>query len=268
MAKNKQFLLVFLILLPISAFVGSVIQQIYHGLSGWTDNPLWIGWIGDGLITLAAFLFRYVYADMNLLNTGLKNSDGLIKTTTNSKNQINPYRFLNLLPYTMLVGTIASIAIHYNFLIGMGVYFIMQIMLIISFSGIVNLKLSVVFSKRRLLSSLIIIGGWLIYMLSVFFVLILPGLEGLLLYFVPLYVLSLILMGTISYLQLPYNERSIGMRIFLALGATSFVFSDTIIGITFSRPFNFSAAIIQPTFILAIALITSSILFESKKKMN
>jgi len=269
MVKNKKTILIILILLTIVAFIGSVIQQILHGLSGWTENPLWIGYIASILITIGAFLFRYVYADVDQLSKSLQESDVLNGTAGSSKDQLKPKRFLNVMPYAMLVGIGATIAIHQQFIIGMGLYFVMQILLIIAFSGIVHLKFKILFSKERRVTSLIIIGFWLIYMLTVFPLLILPGLEGLMLILVPFYVLSLIIMGAIAFLQLPYRKRSMGMRFILAVGATSFIFSDTLIGYTvFVNPFEWSSALIQPTYVLAIALISAAILFQTGKRKS
>ena len=269
MVKNKKTILVILILLPIVAFIGSVFQQVLNGISGWTENPLWIGYIASILITIGAFLFRYVYADVDQLSKSLQESDVLNGTAGSSKDQLKPKRFLNVMPYAMLVGIGATIAIHQQFIIGMGLYFVMQILLIIAFSGIVHLKFKILFSKERRVTSLIIIGFWLIYMLTVFPLLILPGLEGLMLILVPFYVLSLIIMGAIAFLQLPYRKRSMGMRFILAVGATSFIFSDTLIGYTvFVNPFEWSSALIQPTYVLAIALISAAILFQTGKRKS
>ncbi len=263
MPKYKKGIQIILIFLPIIAFIGSIIQQVLHGISGWTENPLWIGYIASILITLGAFLFSYLYADVDQLSKSLQES------SDSSEYPLKPRRFLKIMPYAMLVGIGATIAIHQQFVIGMGLYFVMQILLIIAFSGIINLRIKVMFSKKRRVVNIIIMVFWLAYMLTIFPLLILPGLEGIMLYLVPIYVLSLIIMGAIAFLQLPYRKRSLGMRVVLALGATSFIFSDTLIGITvFGHPFEWSAALIQPTYVLAIALISIAILFQSRKEYN
>ena len=167
----------------------------------------------------------------------------------------------------MLVGIAATITIHQEnmFIVGMGLYFVMQILLIIAFSGIINLKFKTLFSKEKRVINIVIIGFWLVYMLTVFPLLILPGLldEIVMAILVSLYVLSLIMMGIVAFLQLPYRKRSLGLRIALALGATSFIFSDTLIGYTaFVQDFTNSSVLIQPTYVLAIALISAAILFQ------
>jgi hypothetical protein len=261
MTKNKKSILMILISLPIIAFVLSVIQQVVVIMKG--TNPLWIGYIASILITLGTFLFRYVYADVDQLSKTLQESGG------STDNQLKPRRFLNVLPYAMLVGVGATIAIHQEFIVGMGLYFVMQILLIIAFSGIINLKFKTLFSKEKRVVTIIIVGFWLVYMLTVFPFLILPGLldEPVMAILVSLYVLSLIMMGLIAFLQLPYRKRSLGLRIAMALGATSFIFSDTLIGYTaFVQDFTNSSVLIQPTYVLAIALISAAILFQIGKR--
>lgn len=261
MAKNQKSLLLLLLLLPIVAFIGSVIQQVVVIIKG--TNPLWIGYIASILITSGTFVFRYVYADVDQLSKSLQESVG------STENQLKPRRFLNVLPYAMLVGIGATIAIHQEFIIGMGLYFIMQILLIIAFSGIINLRFRTLFSKERRFVNIIIVGFWLVYMVTVFPFLILPGLldEPVMAILVSLYVLSLIMMGVVAFLQLPYRKRSLGLRIAMALGATSFIFSDTLIGYTaFVQDFTNSSVLIQPTYVLAIALISAAILFQIGKR--
>ena len=267
MNKNRKTLLILLILLPIIAFIGSIIQQVVVIIKG--TNPLWIGYIASILITLGAFLFRYVYTDVDLLSKSLQESDVFQETSDSSKDQLKPRRFLNIMPYAMLVGIGATIAIHQEFIIGMGLYFVMQVLLIIAFSGIVHLKFKILFRKENRVANIIIIGFWFVYMVTVFPLLILPGLLDNLMMsiLVSLYVLSLIIMGAIAFLQLPYRKRSLGMRIALALGATSFIFSDTLIGYTaFVMDFHNSSVLIQPTYVLAIALISAAILFQTSRK--
>ena len=130
MVKNQKTILIILIFLPIVAFIGSVFQQVLNGMSGWTENPLWIGYIASILITIGAFLFRYVYADVDQLTKSFQESDILNGTASSSKDQLKPKRFLNVMPYAMLVGIGATIAIHQQFIIGMGLYFVMQILLL------------------------------------------------------------------------------------------------------------------------------------------
>ena len=257
MAKNQKKILILLIFLPIVAFTGSIIQQVVVIIKG--TNPLWIGYIASILITLGAFLFRYVYADIIQWSKSLQESGG------STDNQLNPRRFFNVLPYAMLVGVGATIAIHQEFIIGMGLYFVMQILLIIAFSGIIDLRFRMLFSKENRVVNILIIGFWMVYMLTVFPFLILPGLldEPVMAILVSFYVLSLIIMGVVAFLQLPYHKRSLGLRIGMAFGATSFIFSDTLIGYTaFVQDFMNSSVLIQPTYVLAIALISAAIYFQ------
>jgi hypothetical protein len=264
MTTNKKLILSVIIVLPIVALASSIFFQVYFSI---THTHLgWIGWIEDILITIAAFLFRYGFAPRDKISESLKKSDITTELYENSKTQLKPNRFLDIIPYAMLVGTIASVAIQYEFVIGMGIYFIMQILLIIAYSGIIHLNAKVLFSKSLRWWTFGIFGGWIAYLAVVFPLLILPGLEGLMIYLVLLYVLSLIGMCIVTYLQLPYQTRSLGMRIALSVGATSFVFSDTLIGYTvFINDTHPISVLIHPTWILAIVLISTAILFQKRK---
>ncbi len=269
MTKNRKLILTIIIALPILALLNSIFFQIYFGITETHLEINWIGWIEDILITIAAFLFRYAYAPVDFVSESLQNSDIMVEQNKSPKSQLKPYRFLNIMPYAMLVGTIASVAIQFNFLAGMGTYFIMQILLIVAYSGIIHLNFKILFSKSLKWWTVAAVGGWIVYLAIVFPLLILPGLEGLMLIFVPLYVLSLIVMCIIAFLQLPYRKRTLGMRIALALGAASFVISDTIIGYTvFVNETHPIAALIHPTWILAIVLISTAILFQTRMRKS
>jgi len=106
----------------------------------------------------------------------------------------------------MIIGTIASIAIHYNFLIGIIAYFIMQIIHIYAFSGILHYNPKFLFNtavkrlKKTVITSTL---GFAIVMPMLYFIMIVPAWGVYSLYILP-YVFVLVFMTLITYWHLGY----------------------------------------------------------------
>jgi len=160
----------------------------------------------------------------------------------------------------MVVGLVATVAITWNFYLGAGIYLVMHLCLMAAFSGILHLQprrvwRSVVLRRPSLLtSSFWLIVTPLVYVLFVY--------NGPLTLIVAPYVAALGLMALVVWLGLAYRQRPLLFRVAAALGAASFVFSDALIGhMVFVDPETPLVFLISPTYVLAIILLSQSLLF-------
>jgi hypothetical protein len=172
---------------------------------------------------------------------------------------LQPRRYLNWLVAAMVVGLIATVVIQSNFFLGAGIYLLMQICLIITFSGILHLN------PRRILNSpelkrpsLITTLFWLIVTPLIFVFFVYRGPFSLV---VAPYVAALGLMATVVWLGLAYGKRPLSFRVLAAIGAASFVFSDSLIGhMVFVNQDTPLQMLISPTYVLAIILLSHALL--------
>ena len=117
------------IILGISGFVLILISEIINQIQG--SKILIIAWSASILITISTFIIRFYSIDP-------KRFEEIIQNTNPIENrQLHPQRFLNWIVIAMVIGLTATIVIAYNFIFGMLVYLLMQISLIIAFSGII-----------------------------------------------------------------------------------------------------------------------------------
>ena len=80
-----------------------------------------------------------------------------------------------------------------------------------------------------------------------------------------LYVAALGLMAAVVWLGLGYGKRPLSFRILAAVGAASFVFSDSLIGhMVFVNPDTPLQMLISPTYVLAIILLSHALLAWSE----
>lgn len=250
--------------LGFSAIGLSILQQIIYFSYGFI---VYFGFAADIIITICALYIRFRLINIEATTKYVKETDDINKSI---RNDLKPSRFLNLMCFAMIIGTVASIAIHYNFIIGIICYFIMQMIHIYAFSGILHFNPKLVFfskspgSIKR--SAIILTLGFVVIMPILYFFMIVPtwGIFSLLI--LP-YVLVLIIMTLITYWHLGYTQRPIKFRLMLCLGASLFLFSDLMIGYSVFNPFFLAPLFIYPTWILAMFFMQFSVM-ELKSKLS
>lgn len=217
------------------------------------ERPLPIYWSASLLILISTLLLRFWSVDTGRFAEAVALSNPIPDSL------LHPQRYLNWMVVAMAVGLVATVLIQSNFFLGAGIYLIMQICLIITFSGILHMQ------PRRILNSpmlkrpfLITTGFWLIITPLVFILFVYNGAFSLVV--VP-YVAMLGLMAAVVWLGLGYGKRPLSFRVLGAVGAASFVFSDALIGhMVFVNPETSWQLLISPTYVLAIILLSHALL--------
>ncbi len=240
------------IILGITGFIMILISEIINQIQG--SKILIIAWLASILITISTFIIRFYSIDP-------ENFKEIIQKTNPVQNrQLNPLRFLNWIVIAMIVGLVATILIAYDFIIGMIIYLLMQISLIIAFSGIIIINPKVQLNHPKLRKVFLIsIIFWIIFIPLVFFIFVWNGIESLIV--VP-YVVAIGSMACISWFGIVYNKRSRLFRYFVVIASSLFVFSDLLIGnarygtITIDMYF-----LIDITYVLNILLMSHAQLF-------
>jgi hypothetical protein len=204
------------------------------------ERPLPIAWSASVIVLVATLLLRYWVVDEKQFEAAIHATNPLPDVP------LNPRRYLNMLVVAMIVGLIATVSIYQNFFLGAGIYLIMQICLIIAYSGILHLR------PRHILASPVLKRPSL--MTTLFWLIITPLIYVVFVYNGPItlivapYVAALGLMAAVVYLGLAYRERPLTFRLLAAVGATSFVFSDALIGhMVFVNPDTTWVMLISPT---------------------
>ncbi|MFO7680397.1 MAG: lysoplasmalogenase family protein [Chloroflexota bacterium] len=240
------------LVLSIVAFVVILLAESIRMRTG--ERPLPIAWSASMIVLVAAIILRWWAVDEARFKAAVQTTNPLPDAA------LQPRRTLNMMVVSMAVGLAATIVIPQNFFLGAGIYLIMQICLITAYSGILHLHpRKILHSPELRRSSLVTSLLWLtitplIYILFVY--------NGTLTLLVAPYVAALGLMAAVVYLGLAYRERPLAFRVLAALGATSFVFSDAIIGhMVFVDPETPLIFLISPTYVLAIILLSQAALF-------
>ena len=241
---KKQTVLLGLMIL---AFVIILIAEAIHMQRG--ERLLPLAWTASGIVLVSTLLWRFWAVDKSRWTNLIQDSD-VVEIA-----QLSPRRYLNLMLIAMLVGLIATIAIYQNFFLGAGIYFIMQLCLIAAHNGILHLSPRKIWSSTALRQPSILMGlFWLIMTPLVFLLFVYDGNRSLI---VAPYVLALGLMAAVVSLGLAYGKRPFLFRLLATLGASSFFFSDAIIGHTvFVNPDSSWVYLISPTYVLAIILLS------------
>ncbi|MFW9819647.1 MAG: lysoplasmalogenase family protein [Candidatus Thorarchaeota archaeon] len=218
---NKQSKrLILPIILGISGFIMILISELINQIQG--SKILIIAWLASVFITISTFIIRFYSLDPENFKEIIQ------KTNPVEDRQLNPHRFLNWIVIAMIVGLIATIVIAYDFIYGMIIYLLMQISLIIAFSGIVFISPSAQIGHPKLRKPFLIsIMFWIIFIPLVFFIFVWNGTESLIV--IP-YVIALGSMACISWFGIGYNQRSKLFRYFIVVASSLFVFSDLLIG--------------------------------------
>jgi len=240
------------IVLGISGFVMILISEVINQIQG--SKILIIAWLASVLVTVSTFIIRFYSIDPK------KFKEIIQRTNPIENRQLSPNRFLNWILITMVVGLVATIVIAYDFIIGMLVYLLMQISLIIAFSGILFISPKVQMSHPKLRKVFLIsIIFWIIFIPVVFFAFVWNGTESLIV--VP-YVVAIGSMACITWLGMGYNQRSKLFRYFIVIASSLFVFSDLLIGNARYGTFRLNIyLLIDITYVLNILLMSHAQLF-------
>ena len=239
-------------ILGISGFIMILISEIINQVQG--SKILIIAWLASILITISTFIMRFYTIDSN------KFRDSIQKTDPIQERQLKPLRFLNWMLIAMIVGLIATIAIAFDFIIGMLIYLLMQICLMIALSGIVHISPSVQLKDSKLRKVFLIsIIFWIIFIPVVFFVFVWNGTESLIV--VP-YVIAIGLMACISWFGVGYDQRTKLFRYVIVAASSLFVFSDLLIGNARFGAINLEIYfLIDITYVLNILLMSHAQIF-------
>ena len=212
-----------------------------------------ITWLASVLITLSTLVIRFYSIDSEKF-------DEIISITYPVKDQkLSSQRYLNWLVIAMVIGLLATITIHFDFIAGMLVYLVMQVALMVAFSGIFTLKPSNNLNSDLRNNFLISIIFWVILIPVVYIFLVFNGPDSLIV--VP-YVIAIGLMSCFSWFGFGYRERSLIFRLLPIIASGLFVFSDTLIGNSRYGQFDINLNIlIDVTYVLNIFLMSHAILF-------
>jgi len=240
------------LILGLSGFIMILISEIINQVQG--SKILIIAWLASILITISTFIMRFYSINSNDFR------DFIQKTDPVQDRQLKPLRFSNWMLIAMIVGLIATIAIAFDFIIGMLIYLLMQICLMIAFSGIIHIRPSIQLKDPNLrkvfLTSLIF---WIIFIPVVFVVFVWNGAESLIV--VP-YVIAIGLMACISWFGIGYTQRTKFFRYFIVAASSLFVFSDLLIGNARFGTINLEIYfLIDITYVLNILLMSHAQLF-------
>ncbi|MBP7737122.1 MAG: hypothetical protein KA369_14180 [Spirochaetes bacterium] len=238
------------------AFVSSVITLIlvviHETVRYCTGSPIMaIDWAANALMVATSFYIRS-HVDVEEYRLAVLGS-------VPGGRSLNPLRFINGMPAAMTIGFGAAITILYNFIAGMILYFIMQILLIYTFSGIVPLDLRDfnIGESRGYYRTVILIA--FLVPVAIFCEVIYNGLQSLVV--VP-YMLVLSAMAVMTYAALAVAGRPLLFRVAPAAAASFFIASDILVGyVAFNNPLDKYYAAISMTYIIAMVLFNITILF-------
>ncbi|MHA1932846.1 MAG: hypothetical protein ACW96X_09920 [Promethearchaeota archaeon] len=239
-------------ILGVAGFITIIISELINQIQG--SKIVIVTWLASILITISTLIIRFYSIDA-------KKFEDIINNTNPVENhQLKPQRFLNWIVISMVVGLIATITIHYDFIIGVIVYLLMQFSLIIAFSGILSVGPRALLSHPKLRRVFIIsVAFWTIGIPVLFIVFVWSDTESLIV--IP-YVAAIGAMACISWFGLGYTQRSIIFRAMIVIASGIFVFSDLLIGNSRYGGFKIDIYyLIDITYVLNILLMSHAILF-------
>lgn len=238
-------------ILGITGFIMILISEIINQIQG--SKIVFIAWLASILITISTLVIRFYSIDPK------KFEDIINSTNPVNSHQLKPQRFLNWIVISMIVGLIATITIHYDFIIGVIVYLVMQFSLIIAFSGIFSVGPRAPLSHPKLRRVFIIsVAFWAIGIPVLFIVFVWSDTESLIV--IP-YVATIGTMACISWFGLGYTQRSIIFRLMIVIASGIFVFSDLLIGNARYGRFQIDIYyLIDITYVLNILLMSHAVL--------
>ncbi len=213
-----------------------------------------VTWLASLFIVFSTLIIRFYSVDGSRM-------DQIMKETNPLKNiELNPQRYLNWMVISMIVGFAATVTIAFDFVYGMIVYLMMQVCLVVSFSGIITINpLKFRANSNLFRKVLFFVIFWIILIPAIYFILVFSGPDSLIV--VP-YVIAIGIMACISWFGLVYDSRSRLFRWLIVVATGLFVFSDSLIGNsrygTIEISLNF---LIDITYVLNIFLLSHAILF-------
>jgi len=218
------------------------------------ERPLPVYWSASILVLISTLLLRFWSVDEARFAEAVESSNSAVPDSP-----LHPQRYLNWLVVAMGVGLIATVLIQSNFFLGAGIYLIMQVCLIITFSGILHVRPRLIWNTPELKRPFLITTAfWLLITPLIFILFVYNGTWSLV---VAPYVAALGLMAAFVWLGLGYRKRPLAFRVLAAFGAASFVFSDALIGhMVFVNPETPLMLLISPTYVLAIILLSHALL--------
>jgi len=183
-----------------------------------------------------------------------------------SEKRLNSSLFINLMPIAMIICTVSDFILGEidPEVIGIGSFLIAQVLLIIAFSGLIH-YIKAFTGKIQILA--IISTLVLVVTTFVFYFLLIFSAEDMLSMIVIVYMLCILIMCLGTYFNLGYVGRDIKFRLMLCIGGTSFLISDTIIGINmFNDHIPVPGVWVLLTYIIANLCLQYAVLFLRKKK--
>jgi hypothetical protein len=249
--NSNRFLVPFII--GLLGFLASLFARFSVDLTG-NDN-VEINWLASILIVIAMLIIRFYSIDVNRFNEIIQSTNPI------EGSQFSSSRFMNWMVIAMLIGLIATFTIRFDFIAGMLVYLVMQISLIIAFSGIFHYHPSKIFQNSNLRNVTILsLCFWIIAIGVIFFVFVYGSSDANIV--IP-YVATIGIMATFSWFGLGYSQRSLSFRILIILASGLFVFSDSLIGNENygQTPLTDLFFLINPTYVLNIFLMSQAVLF-------
>ena len=221
-----------------------------------------IAWTASFFIMVGMIVIRFYSLDLD-------NFVSIIALTNPFKDStLQPKRFVDGMTLAMVVGLVATVSIHYNFIVGMLVYLCMHICLLYAFSGISNIKTFSLIKRNQFKSfSIFTLILWIVIIAGVYFFFVYDGSESLIV--IP-YVIALGTMAHYSWYGLPYSERSKAFRVMIILASAIFVFSDSLIGNSRYGNIKFDSlySLIDLTYVINIFLMSQAVLFLKDSKGN
>ncbi|MFX1283950.1 MAG: lysoplasmalogenase family protein [Promethearchaeota archaeon] len=248
--RTKRFILP--MILGSMGFLTILVSEVIVQIQG--SKIVQVTWLASFLIMVSTIIIRFYSIDP-------KHFDEIIQTTNPMESQhLKSLRFLNWIVLAMVIGLIATITIAFDFFVGVLIYLVMQVCLIVSFSGIISLRPSVLLANPKLRKSFITsLVFWMVAAPLIYFVLIYSNAESLLV--IP-YVIAIGTMACISCFGLGYDQRSKAFRWMMIAASLLFVFSDTLIGNARYGQVSFKLnQLIDITYVLNILLMSHAILF-------
>ncbi len=217
-----------------------------------------VSWLASLFVVLSTLIIRFYSLDSKRVNQIMIESNPL------KAYELNPTRYLNWMVVSMLVGLIATITIHSNFIYGMLVYLLMQFCLIVAFSGIITVNpLKYRINPGAFRKIVIALFLWVILIPTIYLVLVYSDVDSLIV--VP-YVVAIGIMACISWFGLIYNRRSGLFRWLMIIATGLFVFSDTLIGNDQYGTSKINLGyLIDVTYVLNIFLLSNAVLFLRSK---
>ena len=260
--------LVLVYMLGAMALMMSLTQQVVFLITG--SMILYFGWTADIFITISALMIRVGVVDPERFKTVIWETHlpGYAVDRNNPRQFLRPERYLNFMPLAMIVGLIGSIVIHYYEILGGGIYLVMQVLFIFAFSGIISMRRANLLGPKLKKITIGVSLFWIVAATGVLSYFIYAGaMDEIILWGGTIvYMIAIVIMAILTFINYAYRQRTHGFRLMLCLGAIFFVVSDFIIGFNFFiEPFYLAPLLFYPFWVLAIFCLQYAVLFLRTK---